>query len=613
MFEENNTIRDLQGKIIIYLRKSREEMFDGVGSSVERTLERHEEILQTWALQTLGYKIPNEYIYREVGSGETIKDRPVMTHVLSLFKKDDIGGVLVVEPQRLSRGDLIDCGTLIEILEITDTLVLTPQKIYNLKNKFDKKMFRDELLRGNEYLEYTKEILARGRKLSAMQGKYIGSAPPYGFSIEKLKDTKGNKLVPNEDSEVIKLIYKLFLEGMGTYKIANHLTELGIDPPQSGIEWEHAFVRKILRNPVYYGKITYGRRSVKKVYIDGEIKKVRPTDNNCELYEGLHDGLVSEEDFMKVQEIMNNAIPDKTPKEKVARNPLAGLVYCGICGKAVTRINNPHKELAPKLKYKVNTTELVELMNKQKKNLNLSNRIIAKDLDIARSTACDWFNPKRIRITKNFSDHWLELKALLKIKTNKFDKSILTYEAQLKDDSMNCHAHHCSNVSSKVYLVENRLLDLIKVRLENYNYMLDNYEVEYTKEIKANKSIADKIDKDIVKVKNQLKTAQELVETKVYSVQEYVERKKELTIELDKLLEKRSKVEDTKKEETLIHIKKAIPILENCLKEYPTLDVKGKNKLLSQIVDKAFYVKTIKCRHKPEQRTQFKLDVHFKI
>ena len=81
-------------------------------------------------------------------------------------------------------GDLIDCGVVIQALEISKTLVLTPHKPFDVaNNKYDKKAFKDELQRGNDYLEYTKEILARGRRLSAEQGKFIGSKAPFGYKF----------------------------------------------------------------------------------------------------------------------------------------------------------------------------------------------------------------------------------------------------------------------------------------------------------------------------------------------------------------------------------------------------------------------------------------------
>ena len=264
---------NLVKKVIIYLRKSREEQINGYGS-IEFTLERHEEILQTWALNNLGYKIPEENIFREVGSGETISDRPVMVHVLKMAQNNEISGILVVEPQRLSRGDLKDCGELIETLELTKTKALTPTKIYDLNDKFDKKIFRDELLRGNEYLEYTKEILARGRQLSVSQGKFVGSKPPFGYDKEKLPKEKGFKLVPNDDSETVKLIYSMFLEGSTPFQIAAYLRAINANT-RTNKPWEHGAVKQILTNPVYYGYQTWEYRKTTKMYVDGQIKTVR--------------------------------------------------------------------------------------------------------------------------------------------------------------------------------------------------------------------------------------------------------------------------------------------------------------------------------------------------
>jgi hypothetical protein len=80
---------------------------------------------------------------------------------------------MVVEPSRLSRGDLSDCGYLIDTLRYSKTLVVTPYMTYDLNNKMERKFLQDELLRGNDYLEYTKEILWRGRVASAKRGCYV--------------------------------------------------------------------------------------------------------------------------------------------------------------------------------------------------------------------------------------------------------------------------------------------------------------------------------------------------------------------------------------------------------------------------------------------------------
>ena len=168
-----------ENEIYIYLRKSRS---DDSSLSIEEVLSRHETILQDYAKKNLGFLIPESQIFREVVSGETIDDRPLMKQLIHLLESDSsIKGVLVVEPQRLSRGDLVDCGTIINTFRYTNTLVLTPPKTYNLTDEYDRKFLEMELMRGNDYLEYTKRILARGREASVRAGNYIGSIRPYGY------------------------------------------------------------------------------------------------------------------------------------------------------------------------------------------------------------------------------------------------------------------------------------------------------------------------------------------------------------------------------------------------------------------------------------------------
>ena len=148
---------------IIYLRKSRQ---DDPNETVEEVLEKHETMLQEYAVREFGHKIPEKNIYREVVSGESISEREEIKQVLARISDPNIKGVIVVEPSRLSRGDLSDCGRLIDELRYSKTQVVTPYMTYDLDNKMERKFFQDELLRGNDYLEYTKEILWRGRELA---------------------------------------------------------------------------------------------------------------------------------------------------------------------------------------------------------------------------------------------------------------------------------------------------------------------------------------------------------------------------------------------------------------------------------------------------------------
>jgi hypothetical protein len=604
MYAQNIIERyNLYKKIIIYLRKSREEMINGYGS-VEITLERHEEILQTWAVQNLGAKIPEENIYREVGSGETISERPVMVEIMKMFKSNEIAAVLIVEPQRLSRGELKDCGELIETLEHTDTKVLTPQKIYDLTDKYDKKMFRDELLRGNEYLEYTKEILARGRHLSVSQGKFVGSRPPFGFDKEKLTGTKGFKLAPNSDANTVKLIFSMFIEGNTPFQIATHLR--AIEAKARGeVEWEHGAVKDILINPVYYGYQTWENRKTTKMFIDGKIKTVRVKNPEVKLYKGLHDPIISEEDYFKVQDIIKNRSTPRTNSSHETQNPLAGIVRCGVCGRSMVRQVHSGQYIT-KRKYDFDKIEFQKFLKEHKDKNKITHKEIYTALNIPKYYVYDWFGkPEKFYPAEKFIDNWGKLKEILKIKTNKYDNPLTEFIQVPKPDTLACIYHNCSNTSSHLHLVEDMIQKVIAVRLENYKKYLDNYEFEYIKELEDNEKIIKKIDKEIASINKQLKNALRTYNAEDCTREEYLEIKEELKEELEVLEKKKSSL-SVNKEEKIIVIKRAVPILSNCIEKYPDLQPKDKNKLLKSLLYEVYYTK-------PEKGADFDIKPKFKI
>lgn len=319
-------------EILDYLRKSQS---DDPTLTVEEVLSKHETILDDWAVQHLGAKVPEENKFREVVSGETLKDRPEIQKVLKLIESPKYKAVKVVEPQRLTRGDLEDIGRLMKLLKHTNTLVITPQRIYDLRDDYDWDAFERELKRGNDYLEYTKKILMRGKLLAVSQGNYIGTYPPYGYDKIIIEDGKKKcpTLKPNADADSVRLIYDLYVnKNWGAQRICNHLEELGIKPARAK-HWDAATVKDILSNIHYIGKVRWNFRKTVTVVENSEFRKTRPRVEECLVYEGKHDAIVDEKLFNAAQE-KKGKNPRYTAKAKVV-NPFASLLYCE-CGRAMT-------------------------------------------------------------------------------------------------------------------------------------------------------------------------------------------------------------------------------------------------------------------------------------
>ena len=253
---------------IIYLRKSRQ---DDPRETVEEVLEKHETMLQEYAMREFGHKIPEANIYREVMSGESISEREQIKEVLIRITDPNIKGVLVVEPSRLSRGDLTDCGHLIDALRYSKTQVVTPYMTYDLDNKMERKFFQDELLRGNDYLEYTKEILWRGRVAAAKRGCYsVGGPAPCGY--KKVKVEKDWILeVDQEQADVVRKIYDWYItEDITPGRIGRRLDEMCVPSPSGEGTWKSSSIRKILSNQHYLGLIIFNRVKSTTFIDDGE-------------------------------------------------------------------------------------------------------------------------------------------------------------------------------------------------------------------------------------------------------------------------------------------------------------------------------------------------------
>lgn len=336
-----------------YGRKSRT---DDPLLSLEETLEKHSKILEEYAVKHLGGPIPEENKYMEIGSGESLKDRPEITRLLKDIEDPEVKAILVVDVQRLSRGDLEDAGKLIRLLRYTNTFVITPMKTYDLRDEYDRDAFERELKRGNEYLEYFKKIQARGKLASVKAGNYVGSVAPYGFDRLLIEDGKKSyyTLIERKDqADVIRMIFNWYCnDDIGVTAICRRLEDLGAKTKTGCSTWKPSIIFSILENVHYIGCVRWNWRKTIKVIEDQEIKELRPKAKVDEylVFDGKHDGIVSEELFYKAAEIRGKR--HRTRRDLSLKNPFSGIMFCSKCGSKIgynTYTRNGVEYAPPKL------------------------------------------------------------------------------------------------------------------------------------------------------------------------------------------------------------------------------------------------------------------------
>lgn len=329
----------------IYLRKSRADI-EAEAHGEGETLARHEKLLLEVAKRK---KITVTEIYREIVSGDTIAARPVMQQLLQDVQSGLWAGVLVVDIDRLARGDTIDQGIVAQSFKFSNTLIITPIKDYDPNNEYDEEYFEFGLFMSRREYKVIKRRLQRGREASVKEGKYVSNKPPYGYKRVRIKGDKGWTLEPvPEEAEVVRLMFDLCAIGelqkdgtnkrLGVDLIVRRLNTLKYRTRGGGC-WVPSTVRDMLRNPVYIGKIRWNWRHEVKQMINGEtvVSRPRSTAGECIIVDGLHPAIVDVEVWEAVQENITKNPPPPIADRNTVKNPLASLVVCGMCGRKMVR------------------------------------------------------------------------------------------------------------------------------------------------------------------------------------------------------------------------------------------------------------------------------------
>lgn len=328
---------------VAYLRKSRADK-EAEARGEGETLARHEKALAELAARQHLFV---EAIYREVVSGETISARPKMQQLLIEVMQGLWEGVLVMEVERLARGDTKDQGTVAEAFKFSSTKIITPSKTFDPNNEFDEEYFEFNLFMSRREYKTINRRIQRGRTAAFQEGWYIAGVAPYGYEKVKHKGDKGYTLeIVEKEARIVRLIYDMYLNGepqedgsymrLGSYQIRNRLNDLFI-PSRTGAKWSQSSVMDIIRNPVYAGLMRWQWRKVIKKMVNGIIMETRPKDDDCLKIQGHFTAIITPEQYELAQKIRLSQPTSNPAAGNALQNPLSGIIYCAKCGALMTR------------------------------------------------------------------------------------------------------------------------------------------------------------------------------------------------------------------------------------------------------------------------------------
>lgn len=266
-------------------------------------------------------------------SGKNIEGRTAFRQMMQDIEsgKDQVSFVLVFKLSRFGRNAADVLSSLQKMQDYGVNLICVEDGIDSSK---DSGKLMISVLSAVAEIE-RENILVQtmeGRRQKAREGKWNGGFAPYGYEL-----VGGELKIAEDEAEVIRQIFDRYIHtSMGVAAVADWLNDHGYRKKtrqNNTLDYfQPPFVRNVIDNPVYCGKLAYGRRKTEKIAGKrNEFHIVKQQDYM--LVDGVHDAIVSEEDWQKAQSKrqQTNGKWEKTHSLD-HEHLLTGILKCPVCG-----------------------------------------------------------------------------------------------------------------------------------------------------------------------------------------------------------------------------------------------------------------------------------------
>lgn len=325
--------------IAIYLRLSLEDR-DGENGESNSITSQRKMLLEYIRKDT--FLAEHEVLeFCDDGVSGTSMNRPGVQELLKQVKQGSVKCILVKDMSRFSR-DYIELGTYLnQIFPFMGVRFIAVNDHYDSAQQKGSSIGIDTAFQTLLYDLYSKDLSVKvksSHQSKKANGEYITGEIPFGY--ERSREKKNAVVVNEEEAEIVRHIFSLAMDGLGSVQIARKLIEEGTPAPmqmhhpdwkwmKEHYNWSDKTVRHILSNRFYLGEMAYGKTTKKAV----GSKNVRAVPREqWKVVPGHHEPLITPEIFA----LVNKSKSEHSSKRIRERYSLTGKVYCGGCGYAMS-------------------------------------------------------------------------------------------------------------------------------------------------------------------------------------------------------------------------------------------------------------------------------------
>ncbi len=468
-------------------------------------------------------------------------ERPQFQEMMQDIRDRKINCIIIRDLSRLGR-EYLEMGRLIDKVFpfLGVRFISVNDKLDTIKDVDSKKSF-EVTLKNIVNDMYAKDISVKiktSKHNKARNGYFIGSVPPFGYKVVKLKE--GQKLEIDENVRfIVEEMFSLTLEGKSEYEVAKYFNEKGyatgmtyyktgrIYREEGDLQWIKSTISKMLTNRVYIGTLVQGvkqqnlAKGIKQHYVDKDQQIV---------YENAHEPIISKEDFEKVQigrsERRQNH-PFASPPHDFKRDPenrYKGLVFNHATGKELYRRTRIYGKNKDRLYYSFQNDTCTGRLDNEKKVF-----IMERDLDkeIAdKVTECIMKATSKSKFIKRVSTRFEE-------SMNVLTKDISKLEAKLEKEELLIQKayeeYSLGKLDKDTYMLKREIAMSHIATINNEIVSIDSE----TKELEKENRKSIKWINDLFKSKNIEKLSSDLTHSLVEKVIVYGNHKFEIIFKFD--------------------------------------------------------------------------------